>query len=286
MNKLKYQPLWFRISLAIFASLFILFYGRPLDIIGSFGMPEFYPVLILSTVISSLMIETVHYVTLLLDKRDPWIDQWPERAVLQLCLGILVPLGFDLFVFSVYFQFLDQDITKNGFFFTDFPIIVCFILLLNCYYILHFFIWYAHSNGNEANRVIEKGSDSENVGRESIMNVQYNSTTVNLDVIKDVQYFYRDNKTVKVKTVNGNIYALPYSIAHLNDTYESFGFCQINRGMVINLRIIKGYQIGQKRDTLDLIIKPVYANLVDDLSESFVVTKDNIEKFKSHFDNI
>lgn len=228
------------------------------------------------------MVETVHRFTTLLDKRDPWTNQWPERAVLQLTLGFLVPLGFDLFVFTVYFQFLDQEITKNGFFWTDFPFIVCFILLLNCYYVLHFFIDYAISK-DEA--LILENSDVEIVEIDSsdLMRIENNGILVNLNLTTDALYFFRDKKNVKVRTSKGNNYPVPCSLAQIVESYSELGFCQINRGTIINLKIVKGYILGSKRDTLELLVRADFDVYLANFSERLVVTKDNIDDFKRQF---
>ncbi|WP_410220766.1 LytTR family DNA-binding domain-containing protein [Pedobacter sp.] len=285
MKVIKYPRVWQRITLAVAASLFILFYGRPLDIIGSFGMPEFYPIFLLSSVISLIMIETVHQFTVWLDRRDPWTDKKPERAILQFTLCVQLPIAFDIFVFTVHFQSIGQEITTSGFFDQDFPLICCFILVLNAYYITRFYMDSGHNQISlQQKNTLIKENESE-LTCSDLLRVHYNGTAVNLNLASDILYFTRNNHIVKVLTVNGNSYQLPYTLTQITDAYGQIGFCQINRSTVVNLTAVKGYQNGEKRNTLQLIIKPQYQEF-DGIDEKLVVTKDKIEQFKQFFDAI
>ncbi len=283
MLVLKYHPRWIRVVVAIIASLFILFYGRPLDLVRSFGSMQFYPVFIVSSLVCFAMLEMTHQFTMWLDRRDPWTYQWQERAILQFTLGVQVPVIFDVFLFSVYFAYHDVEITQNGFFSKDFPLIASFMFLVNGYYVVSFYFAYAKSK-DELLTVKSNAVEVVKVGSSDLMRIENNGILVNLNLIDDAVYFYRDKKNVKVKTFKGNSYQVPYSLAQIVECYSEMGFCQTNRGTIINLKIIKGYIVGRKRDTLELLVKADFDTYLANFSERLVVTKDNIDDFKHQFD--
>lgn len=279
MLVLEYHPRWVRVVVAIIASLFILFYGRPLDLVRSFGSMQFYPVFVISTLVSFAMLEMTHQFTIWLDRRDPWTYQWQERALLQFTLGVQVPLLFDVFLFSVYFAYYDIEITQNGFFSKDFPLIASFMCLVNGSYVVRFYFAYAKSK----DEVLSLETDIvkvEGVNCSDLIRIENNGILVNLNLSADALYFYRDKKNVKVKTSKGNDYPVPYSLSQIVECYSEMGFCQINRGTIINLKIVKGYIVGSKRDTLELLVKADFDVYLANFSDRLIVTKDNIDIFK------
>lgn len=284
MLVLKYHPRWVRVVVALIASLFILFYGRPLDLVRSFGNVKFYIVFIVSSLVSFAMVEMTHQFTIWLDRRDPWSYKWQERAILQFTLGVQVPLIFDVFLFSVYFAYYGIDITQNGFFSRDFPLIASFMLLLNAYYAVSFYFAYGTKSKNDILILESNAVEVAAVEGSDLMRIENNGILVNLSLTTDVLYFYRDKKNVKVKISKGNDYTVPYSLAQIVECYLEMGFCQINRGTIINLKIIKGYIVGRKRDTLELLVKSDFDTYLANFSERLVVTKDNIDDFKRQFD--
>lgn len=284
MLVLKYHPRWVRVAVAVAASLFILFYGRPLDLVRSFGSMQFYPVFIVSSLVSFAMVEITHQFTIWLDRRDPWSYQWQERAILQFTLGVQVPLIFDVFLFSVYFAYYGIDITQNGFFSKDFPLIASFMLLLNAYYTVRFYFAYGTKSKDEILILENNAVDIAGVDSSDLMRIENNGILVNLNLTTDVLYFFRDKKNVKVKTSKDNGYPVPYSLAQIVGCYAELGFCQINRGTIINLKIVKGYISGKKRDTLELLVKGNFDPYLANFGDRLVVTKDNIDDFKRQFD--
>lgn len=100
--------------------------------------------------------------------------------------------------------------------------------------------------------------------------------------LHDILYFYRNGKNVYFMTEDGHEYLFNLTIGSLVDRYGKNGFIRINRGMVINSRIIIGYKVGSRKNTLQLMINERYSGLILTLgAEQFQVTKEYISTFRS-----
>ncbi|UUC44179.1 LytTR family DNA-binding domain-containing protein [Flavobacterium cerinum] len=284
MLVLKYHPRWVRVVVAIIASLFILFYGRPLDLVRSFGSMQFYPVFIVSSLVSFAMVEMTHQFTRWLDRRDPWSYQWQERAILQFTLGVQVPLIFDVFLFSVYFAYYGIDITQNGFFSKDFPLIASFMLLLNAYYAVRFYFAYGTKSRDEILVLENSSAEVTGVDSSDLMRIENNGITINLDLGKDIILFAYINRQLRVYDREGKIYPVKDKLTNLINELEDKGYCQINRSTIVNLEAVKGYKIGAKRNTLELFIVTDLDEIDEDKRPNLTVTGENIDDFKSKFD--
>ena len=177
-------------------------------------------------------------------------------------------------IIALYFRLINSIFDVGDYLIHDFPIIALLLILLNCYYIIQQFrkvpveIRYVMSEPNR-----------------QTMQLSRFDTFVTVDVARDVLYCGRLAKRVQIHLRDEQRFTVEDALRDLADQYEPSGLFQINRSIVINLAIVKGYEKGLRRDNLQLTIHEDYINLPSLQNSSlFVVTKEHIDAFKSKMD--
>lgn len=294
METVNYGNRKLRLTSAFIASIYIVFHGIPIDLVKAFSSPGFYLAAAVSFAISLLLVNMVHIITIWLDRKCNWRERPFERGGLQLIFGVVAPALLDLLLISIYFGILDQSIADNGFLLIDYPLIVCFIIFLNLYYLIHYLVIsegqrfkvanYPNIGGSNLQRQEEEKGHSATGATYSI---HYNGQHVFFNVANDILFFHREGKRVQAMTVNGNIYPINDSISNLEHRFSDDGLCRINRSTIINYKLVKGYIAGTRRDTAQLIIKPVYLPFIDNpQSGIFQVTKDFLNSFRTGLEEL
>lgn len=284
-----------RIVIAILASFYILFHGRSLDIIGSLQMPAFYGVFTVSFTVALLLVSIVHYVTIWFDEIYDWLNFPFRRFVAQLVCGVLLPLLVDFVILSIYFYFVGSNIFENGFIRHDFPVIVCFIVILNMFYTA--FYMYQLMKTKERFRenpasysVVDlsdhRRKDNRGTNDFDILSIDNNGLMVNFKVSDDIVYFYREDRKMFAVTIDGKIYSFKMTIDELREKYDAVGLCQISRTVVVNCMMVSGYTTSEKRGIYIAIIKPQFnQNLPVGSERHFIITKEYIDLLKVEIEN-
>ncbi|WP_277014288.1 LytTR family DNA-binding domain-containing protein [Flavobacterium lindanitolerans] len=294
METVSYNNTKVRIVSAAIGSIYIVFHGIPVDLIRAFSSPGFYLAVAVSFAISFLLVSIVHGFTVWLDRRCPWRERPFERGGLQLIFGVMVPAIVDLLLVSVYFEALGQSIVENGFLLIDFPVIICLIIFLNLYYLIHYLLLTEREfmkSGSysipEADRPDESSLPATATGSGPTFNIHYNGQHLFFNVANDILFFHREGKMVKGMTVHGAQYPIRETISNLEKRFLSEGLFRINRSTIINYRMVEGYVAGTKRDTAKLIIKPIYLPYIQDPNGPiFHVTKDFLASFRSALEEL
>lgn len=294
MKTVSYNNRKVRIVSAAIGSIYIVFHGIPVDLIRAFSSPGFYLAVAVSFAISFLLVSIVHGFTVWLDRRCTWRERPFERGGLQLIFGIMVPSVVDLLLVSVYFEALGQSIVENGFLLVDFPVIICLIIFFNLYYLIHYLLITERQILKSANYSITEhdrpnGLDPgvSETGSGPTFNIHYNGQHLFFNVANDILFFHREGKMVKGMTLHGAQYPIRETISNLEKRFSSEGLFRINRSTIINHRMVEGYVAGTKRDTAQLIIKPIYLAYIEDPnSPIFQVTKDFLNSFRSGLEEL
>jgi len=261
----------------LIASVYLLFHGRPVNILEAATSPGFYIAFAVSASVALLLVYVVHTTDRYLNKKYDWRTATFERAMLQVLLGVITPALIDLVLLYVYFNILGQNIIDNGFLLIDYPIIICFILILNLYYLIYYFF----TSETESTFLFNyEGHDYINVEIKDTTEKNYivnqNGKEILLDHY-DIFCFYRNAKHVILFTMHKEEYAIKEPLSTVTRQLSGGNFQQINRSIVLNLDTVKGYNIGKKRHTLELVFKEKYTGLVEHMGTyQFVVTKENI----------
>lgn len=285
MGPVQYKNRKFRLFGAFAASLFMLIYGKPFDIGRALGSSGFYLSLAISFAAGLILVEFVHSITVKLDKKYGWRTMFTERLIAQALLAVLIPTAIDFLFFSVYFRILGQCVYENGFFHIDLPAVTGFLTLLSFYYCLRYWMLTDKRNVQEQLE-LAMTADRENKQhshQEDTVCMEYKGERIYFN-LENILYFYRLGRNVYFVIKDGQQYPIHFTIGSLEDRYGKNGFIRINRGMIINIKIIIGYKPGTRKNTLQLIIHENYNDTISELGkEQFQVTKEYMTAFRDRF---
>lgn len=268
MTAIRYRNFRFRAIIALIASTYILLHGHSFEVIArAFISPSFYLALAASYPITLLLVFIVHRLTMKLDERYDWRDNFQERVIWQFLLGILVPALLDIVLISAYSAIVGTSFSQSNFFLVDFPIIVSFIILLNMYYVIRYLLLTEPKPKAE-------DRDQPGNGRFSTLTIDFGGEEKQLNAGEDILYFFTEARLVKVVTRNG-IYPIRDSIGELEKQYSGVGFYRINHGTMVNMRIVQGFTSGKEEDTLKIIFFQPHEIRKEDAGR-FVVTKEYV----------
>lgn len=300
MIPVNYDNIKFRIIAAMSGGVYVLFHAIPFDPFMALTTMDFYMAFIVSVSISLLLVYLVHRITKKLDQLCDWRTRPYERSILQFSLGVILVSYIDYLLIGAYFRATGQDIYSLEFFRVDFPVIVFLIFTLNTYYLVYYLVLsekYIIQQLNEKhhfelqnlrlefqNNGLEGDNAKDRENNPGILVIRHRTLHLRFEVSSDILYFYRSGKMVKCLTSSGNHYTVNLSISDLKERYLSYGFIQISPGMLINFEIIKGYEPGIKRNTIEISLKDLYKEYIEDEQlELFIVTKEYINEFKTAF---
>ncbi len=304
-NQVTYLKRTPRIIIAALASFYILFHGRSFDIVGALKTPFFYIAFAVTFIVALVLVKWIHYTTLSLDKYNGWFVNPTKRLIKQVIIGIVIPLVFDFALLSIYFYFLGTNIFENGFIRYDFPVIICFIIMLNLFYAI---IYFKNSSQVSSSQHINRQTGTNAAIESSAKIIHQEGLTINnhshlktflesvtstldvnaLDIELDILYFYSFNKQVFIVTGNGGEFTINTNLNLIDNLFSEVSFARINRSVVLNLKtIVEGFENGEKRDTLSLIFFPRYNFLLKERNKDFfVVTKHYMTNVKDFFHSI
>ncbi|MCT2561838.1 LytTR family DNA-binding domain-containing protein [Chryseobacterium herbae] len=280
METIAYNNKKLRIICAFVASFYILFHGRPINLVEAFTSPGFYVALSVSFSISLLLVYAVHAVTTWLDKRSSWRSEPVKRSLLQFLLGIILPASADLLLISIYFHAIGQNIIDNGFLLIDFPVIFFFITLMNLYYLIHYLLLTEPKVS-----VLQHDQDIQHLNDKksapTLLTVDHNGRFLRFNAAEDIFYFCRQGKYVRLITFYGEEYPMDETLGSLIEQFKDTDFLPINRSVILNLTAVREFTEGEKRHTLELVFKDKFKNLLEQQGmNQFVVTKEHISKIK------
>lgn len=273
METIHYIRLPYRILLAFACGCAIIFTGQTFDYRLAFANPFFYAVIFLSCSVSFLLINFIHNQTVRLDRKVKWKENPIKRSLLQFLIGVALPATFDVVFYFCYNLATLTKMSWPDFLLLDLPLVVSFLLLFNCTYV----IIYLATHGSK--------SKSDEVRKDKVLGISYNGTHIKLNVETDVILLARSGKLISIITVSGSRYQTPESISKLALSLSETSLIQISRSVIVNVNCVKGYRTGTKRDTLEILMKPKYHELVEKLdAELFRVTKEHIINFKRNLE--
>lgn len=272
MEPVAYTSRRVRIGISLLASFYIIFHGRPFEIGRAVTSPKFYLALAVSFAVTILLVKIVHYMTLWLDHHVPWRNMTKERIMFQVLLCFVLPLLIDFVILSVYFYLGGTTIFESGFISHDLPLIACFVLLINFYYIT-LFLYHTHYE-DKGDDLLVRGSEvsrfADDTDENDLYNIDHNGLHVQIKASDDIIYFIRINRKVHAFAASGIIYHLNDSLKTIESQYNSLGFCKINRSTIVNCRTVKGYSTGVKRDAYMVVFKPEFNFTVSEEIQNYL----------------
>ncbi|GEM_PF-3100059 len=304
---IKYGSPLFRFTIAFFAAIYLLFHGRSVDLLEAVSSVSFYIAFSISFTVSIIIVHQIHYITLWLDTLYDWFLHPIKRAIFQFLFAVLFSLLIDFVALAFYFDLVGTNIFLNGFIKYDLPIIICLILLLNCYYLI-FHIYTKRADANTGkdkvtnnppiigvvdtvleNEKVEMETENDSSDRlaDDVLPINHAGINASFHIRTDIVYFFRKDRKMHAVTVHGNIYPFIMNIEDLEEDYKNIGLCRINRTVIVNCNMIRGYTIGSKRNTLKVILIPAYSSkLPHDYADHFLITRGYHKQFKSLFERV
>jgi len=284
--KIRYDNRRLRTIAALGASMYMLFHGRPLEIVRAFTSPGFYFAFAVSFGIALILVSFIHNITVWLDTKCGWRQMPAERAILQFTLGVLVPSLIEILLVSIYFEAKGENLIENGFLLVDFPVIILLLFLLNTYYFIHHLLLTEGGHNVMESKYQQTEPHTVNLPLEFVedkLETTYRGREIEVN-ISDILFYYRLHNIVRLVNAAGNDYPVKMSLGKLTEKYNRSDFCQINRSVMINLKLVERYENGLRRDTLDLVLKPEYTELAKRIElSSFQVTREYIPPFLEKF---
>ncbi len=259
--------------MSLLASAYILVHGHKFDVVlRAFTMPTFYLALLISFPITLLLVFLIHRVTIWLDESHDWRSNFMSRLLWQFVFAVITPSTIDLGLISIHSTIMGENFSESPFLLVDFPIIVSFILLLNMYYVIKYLL------------LTDNRREDSNT-KQSPFVIDYGRHYATLNPENEIICFYRSGHLIKVVTFDQEFETRGYSINDIETLFSGRGFIRINRSAVVNMKFVKGYSTGSKRDTLNILFN---ANVPDNLDdEIFIVTDKHLDEFKNHLaDNL
>lgn len=268
-----------RIVISISAAFFIVINGRWSQVHEMFVSPSFYVAVFISFFICYILMYFIHFISHRLDRRWSWDKKPFRRIILQILGGVVPPVLFDVLFAVAFIITTGRDFMTSGFIERDLGVILSFIILVNGFYPLYFFL----SKYLLSDPFAEEHANL--ITAESFV-VDYNGNHISLNPEADILYLYREGRLIKIKSPTGQIYSICDTIIGVLDHLPSHCFCQINRGVIVNMSFIKGYSLC-KRNNIQARFKTEYHNIIKERDDDrYKVTKDHVEEFKNLFQNI
>lgn len=269
-----------RIVISVAAAFFIVLNDRWSQLDEAIISPSFYVAVFISFVIAYVLMYFIHYVSLKIDKRWPWEKTWLARILMQLLLCVAIPLLLDILFAATFIESTGRDFLSSGYLEQDFEVIVIFIVLVNGFYPLYYFLAKYLLSADISQPM------SQEIPADELLTVDYNGNHIQLHPSTDILFVYREGKLLKVQTISGSIYSVSNTLANINEHLPTEYFCQINRSVVVNLRTLKGFSAA-KRNNLQVRFRTEYHPIIKDRDdERYKVTKEHVEEFKNLFQNI
>ena len=311
--KIAYNDFSIRLFATFLAAYIVTEYGGNEPLLPRLLTIEFYLEFGTSFLITFILIEYIYRITVYLDRRHPWDIRLPQRIILQILIGILLPSLLAYLMAAIYFALLGANITDTNYHLYALPFIASLITLFNGYYLIRFlfikmqtsendlisinnnyqFTSYANGNGDTALHQSHAGvalSDTDIqeesapvIGEREVFIVNTLLQTIPLRM-EDVCSFYRSSGINYVRTYDQTVndaYIISQSLKEVEEQISSAQFFRINRQMIISFKSCISFRNG-KGKSLELTVHPPHVDGEDGMKELPYVTvsEDRAKQFR------
>jgi len=275
-----------RLLAALLAAYYIIIEGQPGPFYRTVQSYDFLITMVFSSVIAVILIELVHWITVLLDRYLPWqYYLWP-RLALQVLLGVLMVIEIDLVLVKFFFRLFRYDFESSGYLVSEFPLVKWMIYLLNIYY------WTCHYAPGlfDVRRLFsalrktpmlppsksEENTDTEEGSSGQVLVLRLGSRVRHVPT-DQVACFKKESAAGYAYLKDGSVWNFDYRISELVDLLPKGMFFQTSRGIIYSLEVIENYRRERKEGIL--ILKPGV-----DLEVSRTVSRERYMEFRECFD--
>lgn len=285
MLRAHYKNVSFRVLISLIMSWYLLVHGKDLDFIARVSFqPRFYLGLLLNFPVTLGIVYMIHRANLKLDEKLDWRPtNIAKRALLQTLFGVLPAIAADLVFITIYGLIMGTNFDRSEFLRVDFPIIIVMIIALNMFYAIRSLLTDRKAEAEAGkNEVTAQETEAEisDVDEEETIAVRYASISLELDVRKDILYFYLVDKTVRIVTKEREYYYGKRTLNEIEDRFSHFGFCRISQVTIVNMAMVKKSKPAAIRNNLKIIFDDPTI-IPDPNDKNLLVKKAYVENFKA-----
>ena len=257
-KKAIYPGLFIRLSICLIIAHFLVSFGENPNFFELLRLPYYYSALAGSFMITIVLSEFIYWMHLYLERYFSWRTKTKARILLQMVCGFISSTFLAVILAMIYFTLNHISIYAAGYFKYDFTVVICFIGLVNSYYVIVslFDLKVLASRKNYSNA---KLSLTEQVKRETPA-VIFSEGKHNYVLQHDGHKFNWD------KTIKESIAYLP-----LQDYFL------VKRSIILHRGIISHYRPGES-NTLKLFMHAPFAET------NYYVSQRNAVAFKRWFE--
>lgn len=248
LNTQSYKDLYLRIGLSLLAAHFIIAFGIKYSFWELLLMSAYYRSLLGSFIIAFILVSTIRWITIKLDRNWPWGKNNLVRLVYQLGFGVALIAAFAFILAAIYFKLHGINILKTGYLKFDFPIIVIFIVLVNTYY----FAYYQYL----LNKIVSGPATAVENG------VTYKTQFIVTEgqeripvKTENICYFYRDGNYNWLRLFEGTVYLYEPPLDETELSLDPKHFFRANRQMIVNYNACRSYHLLEY-GKLELLLDP------------------------------
>ncbi len=285
ISRPRYFSYYQRLLAALLAAYYIIIEGQPGPFYRTVQSYDFLITMVVSFVIAVILIEMVHWITVLLDRYFPWQHYlWP-RLALQLLFGVLMVIELDLILVKFFFRLFRYDFESSRYLVSEFPLVKWMIYILNIYY------WTCHYAPGlfDVRRLFaalrktpmlppskpEENGDKEDGSSEHVVVLKLGSRIRQVPP-DQVICFKKESATGYAYLKDGSVWNFDYRISELVDLLPKGMFFQTSRGIIYGLEVIENYRRERKEGIL--ILKPGV-----DLEVSRTISRERYMEFRECF---
>ncbi|MGJ1285088.1 LytTR family transcriptional regulator DNA-binding domain-containing protein [Sphingobacterium spiritivorum] len=273
-----------RIISALFAAFFISINGRWNQIGEALASPSFYVVVMVSFLIAYLILLIIHIANRVLNWYFYWTSNpdkpaylqsaFYKRIILQFIFCVMLPISVDVLFAGILIEATGRDFWTSGYLNDDFPIVVAFILFFNGNYIFNHFVFIRPNFPADTLSLTES-------------HLRGDDTYMNLDLESEILCLIKEGKQISLITTSGDELNVNDTLQILQEQFKESNIYRINRSTFINANTILGYRFGNKRRTVEIILKSPYTHLIDPSRKEFlIVTGAHVPLIREQFDRI
>lgn len=276
-----YNDRLFRIMGSLVAAHFITVFGDEASLFEILLSPYYYLALVCGTGIAYIVITTVRYVTILLDRKFDWMQQTLVRILMQVLMGWAIPSIVAFLLAAIYFASFGHNILHTLYIRIDFPVIVLLILVINLYYFCYYLVQHRQEQIQDKPELNPEAKSGKTI---IIIHTPTKSIPIKLE---NICYVYILQGSTFIRTFDmaalQDSYLVNETLKEMEEMLDPRMFFRTNRQMIVQITAIVSFRQG-KNQTLELTLTPTLhqegADIPDSVSKLITVTEDRVSKFK------
>jgi len=261
----EYNDAIVRIILTLIGAFIVTEYGGSEPLLSELANPVYYIEFGATLAITLLDTYYIYRLTRILDRRFDWMERPVMRALLQVMLGVIVPVLVTFLLAALYFRAYGMNIIDAHYHLYALPFITALIGLFNVYYLVLYLYHWGKARGHETSEqtmeYISPGGAEDKAGPAGRI-IVHTPTGSRPYEIEDIAYFYRSSGKVFLQPFNGDYQILSQSLEYIETKVDASQFFMVARHMLASKKAILSYY-PLEYGKLGLELQPKYKGKVN-----------------------